>query len=65
MQPTTKKKEKSYELGACRWISTPEVLFKALGLLIEYLQAQETTARYINPSIGVKHAMTLVKTPER
>ena len=58
-------KKKSYGLGACRWISTPEVLFKALGLIMEYLQAQESTARYINPSINAKHAMRLVKVLEK
>ena len=28
---------------------------------MEYLQAQESTAKYINPSISTKHAMRLVK----
>jgi hypothetical protein len=28
---------------------------------MEYLQAQEITARYMSPSIGTKHPMTLVK----
>ena len=32
---------------------------------MEYLQAQESTARYINPSIGAKQAMRLVKILEK
>ena len=59
------EEKKVYGLGPCRWTRTPEALFKALGLFIEYLQAQESTAMYISPSIGVKHAMRLVRVLDR